>query len=158
MKIFQWNARSLWQRRDSIPNFINEHNIDVLLIEETWLKPKQIYHIKDFNTARMDRNINTTGGRVACFVRDDIYYDRVNTLNLPDKLEYISLKIEAKNETYYIVNVYRPPDPAASLTRVQWKDTIRKLQQLRNLIMYGDLNAQSWTWSSTIPNQQGLLL
>ena len=73
--IAQWNARSMKANRDELKKFIDTRNapIDVLCIQETWLKAKNRFNLPGFSMVRKDR-IDREGGGVAILIRNTMPY------------------------------------------------------------------------------------
>ena len=71
LKIISINVNSLIQnqRRECLLNFIETHNPDIVLLNETKLNPKYKIHFKDFNLVRNDRPNSKLGGGTAILIK-----------------------------------------------------------------------------------------
>ena len=104
LKLLYWNCRSLKNKLDLL-NHSNEY--DIIIIVETWLKPKDHFNLKNFNIVRYDRC--STGGGLAIFVRNNIIFDLVD-LNLDlDSLEILSILVNTNLGDVLIATCYRSP-------------------------------------------------
>lgn len=59
-KIFLWNATNVKEKLPELEVFLQNNNIDVALITETWLLPTDRFYLKDYISIRKDRA--TRGG------------------------------------------------------------------------------------------------
>jgi len=69
-----WNATSLSGKDDELSYFINNKNIDVALVTETWLKPQIKLKFVNYEIIRSDSPRNVTGGGVAIIINKQIKY------------------------------------------------------------------------------------
>ena len=79
------NAQSVMGHLDEIVSLVNDRNIDVLCVSETWLTPiilDKYVNIPNYNIYRHDLK---PGGGVCIYVRSDV------------KVTKIELKVERKN-------------------------------------------------------------
>lgn len=53
--ILQWNARSLFDKREELLSFVSVINVDCFIICETWLKENQNFTMPGFIISRFDR-------------------------------------------------------------------------------------------------------
>lgn len=47
-RIMQWNIRSALSNKDDLMIFLDEYKPDVVVLNETWLKPNLIFNVKGF--------------------------------------------------------------------------------------------------------------
>jgi hypothetical protein len=107
------NIRSLIPKKDDIERFLEEENIDVLCIQETWISPKKYKNIK-FNGYRTiyTEPSKRPGSGLITLVKNSIEHSTLQVQDLKDGLELISLKIKSiKNLPNLIIsNVYIHPE------------------------------------------------
>ena len=103
LRVLQWNCRSINNKLD-LHNYA--HRYDIIIIIESWLKPKDRFLLKGFNTVRFDR-INEGGGGIAIFIRDTIIFNKIElNLNLVS-LKLGAITIDANFGEMLIVVCYR---------------------------------------------------
>lgn len=66
-----WNANGVQRDKYLLPTFLQQHDIDILLITETHLKPNQRFHISKYITYRTD-GPNAPHGGVAILIKSAI--------------------------------------------------------------------------------------
>ena len=87
MNIVFWNCEGLRPQRKELQNYWLENQIDILALNETFLKPKFKFHLPGYGIYKNDRLVGTKGG-VAILVND---YFNVITDN-----EALAVEIEPK--------------------------------------------------------------
>ena len=146
--LMQWNAPGINPNKAEFLNFLsklNENTPDIICIQETFLKPKNSFRIKGYNTVRQDRQNGGKGGLIT-LIKTGIYYEEIE--NPSPKLEVLATKIYGFKELV-IFNVYIPPKLNCTLTDLE------PLTKRKNAILIGDLNAQNPLWKSPSLNQTG---
>lgn len=103
IKIMYLNARSLKNKMDELEVVTHDHEIDVLVVTETWMKKEEeiFYNLTNFEAVYCSRN--KRGGGTAIFVRKHIpmhviYMD-------PSEFSFLTVKIRQ----IVIAVVYRSP-------------------------------------------------
>ena len=87
MTILQWNARSRVAHAIELKHFISTSQIalDVICIQEAWLKKYLNFTLVGYNVIRRDRE-DGYGGVVTC-IKTGIYYDVITN---PTNMEVLS--------------------------------------------------------------------
>ena len=62
MNIVFWNCQGLRPQRKELQNYLLENQIDVLALNETFLKPKFKFHLPGYDIYKNDRLVGTKGG------------------------------------------------------------------------------------------------
>lgn len=62
IQIASWNAQSIRCKRVELEEFLTDHGIDVMFIQETFLKPSDKFVISNYNVYRNDRTNGPGGG------------------------------------------------------------------------------------------------
>ena len=92
------NARSLSTKKiDELQAIVDLYNVSIVCITETWFKEyigDESVSLYGYNLERKDRTYGRAG-RVACYVRNDVLYKRLDSLEVPE-LEVIWIKIMPK--------------------------------------------------------------
>ena len=68
MNIVFWNCQGLRPKRKELQNYLLENQIDILALNETFLKPKFKFHLPGYDIYKNDRLAGTKGG-VAILVK-----------------------------------------------------------------------------------------
>ncbi|GFQ79528.1 hypothetical protein TNCT_33071 [Trichonephila clavata] len=55
LRIASWNANGVSSRKIELQDFINKHSLDIILIQETHLRPGVNFKSPNFTTFRNDR-------------------------------------------------------------------------------------------------------
>ena len=105
------NARSVLSNLEEIKLLVNERNIDVLCISETWLEsniPDRYVNIEGFNLFRDDKG---RGGGTCIYVRNYLNATLVNTeFDSCEGIECTWVKVQCRKLPSVIVGaVYRHP-------------------------------------------------
>lgn len=159
------NFRSLNNKVKDMKDFIKGKKLDVFLITETWLKPKNESQLTDASEKfKVFHNMRTEkgGGGVAIVVLRDGMGDmkRVNFENFhPTTFEHVAsnLKHSTWEQHVLFITVYRPPessvatDPTISKYkkfRKDFEELLTKAEEKNNrIIVNGDFNL--WLESDT---------
>jgi exonuclease III len=52
--LFQWNCRSIRNKKHFLRNFLGTHDVQIFALQETWLKEDESFSIPGFNIMRKD--------------------------------------------------------------------------------------------------------
>ena len=133
LKLAYINIRSCRNKEVEISLFLKENDIDILTLNETWLKSNFKLDIPNYTIARRDR-LRKQGGGVAIVVRNNI-----NTDN-----EAITILLKNSQDSISISTIYIPP---ASTINTTLLDNIKKTAD--NIIITGDQNAKHTDFNCT---------
>lgn len=150
LKVSYWNANGLLNKKNELVHYLNKHNIDVLLVNETHLKPNQIPKIRDYNFYKNDRL--TKGGGVAIYIKNNLSHCELPIIPT-EELEIISIQVKMKNGPLILHSVYYPP-----CKTFHENDIKNAFMSNSATVMAGDLNAKHSEWNSIVNNQRGLEL
>ena len=114
-----WNVRSVFNKIDSIRDFVERYKPDILCINESWLRddvPSHLVDIKDYALVRNDRTtvnnrgFTKRGGGLLTYISHRIMYEIVDneltticTRDLETSVVRISLRY---TRPIYLVNIY----------------------------------------------------
>ncbi|GFX02155.1 RNA-directed DNA polymerase from mobile element jockey [Trichonephila clavipes] len=138
-------------------NFINKHSLDLILIQETHLRPGVNFKIPNFTTYRNDRSQPNTpaSGGTAILIKSSLKHHLIPTPQL-GVVEATSVVLPPPNDDpLLIASIYIPPttNPATAIS---------DLEDIFSLgyssILCGDYNAHHTDWGCISNNQRGLLL
>lgn len=152
LKIIQLNCHSIVcnSKKSQLKLFILKHNPDILLLSETFLKPKHNLHINGYNIYRTDR-IDNNGGGTAVLIKSCIKHQIVNPPQT-ESIESTIIKIICNKKTYIIASVYAPKQ------NINEQD-LKKLLNLGNqVVVAGDFNGKHKSWKCNLNNKNGTII
>lgn len=150
LKIVFWNAQSInnTTKKHLIESFLETEKIDILLLAETFLKPKNPFQIKNFIVYRNDRLHQGHGG-VAIAIRSTIKHKLLSPINT-QHIENISVEINMNNESLRITSAYSPKPS------IHFKNDLQRLTSSNEQFMiFGDFNAHHPAWNCQNTNTSG---
>ncbi|VEN61719.1 unnamed protein product [Callosobruchus maculatus] len=151
IQILQWNARSIVAQKASLQHFLINHDVDIIVISETWLKESQVFSLSGYNCIKKCRT-NGTGG-VAIFIKQAIEFQEFKILqNFNSSIEACAVTLN--HLKYNIVSIYKPPDVCATLG--DWESLFNQFKA--PTIFCGDFNAHHGLWGYSYDNSQGNIL
>ena len=153
LKLAHISIRSWRNKEVEISLFLKENDIDILSLNETWLKSNFKLDIPNYTIARRDR-LRRQGGGVAILVRNDIKFDIIDpcsTLNTDN--EAITILLKNSQDSISISTIYIPP---ASTINTALLDNIKKTAD--NIIIIRDMNAKHIDFNCSKMDKWGLAL
>lgn len=117
-KIISWNCRGILGKLAEISNFIL--NFDIICLQETWLKNKDVTEFGGYEVLRGDRLVDVGGG-TAIICRSSLDPSLIKLHFIDSSVfEYVSCvvnKIKINNKLLLIISVYRPPSNGAGVKK-----------------------------------------
>ena len=117
MEIAFWNCQGLRPKRKTHEIYLRENNVDVITLNETFLKPHMHFSLPGYDIKRNDRTWSTKGGVVFLYKSELILnkvYDN-NNFNIITNNETLAVELELSNKTTLtLTTIYCPggkPDP-----------------------------------------------
>ena len=95
IKILQFNAQSIKNKASEFNSAITKIQPHVIILNETFLKPKDNFTISNFNVIRCDRKNKNGGGTLIAVI--DIIAQNVVSIISEDKFELIHINITSTN-------------------------------------------------------------
>ena len=142
LNILQWNCRSVNNKRGPLEKISN--GFDIILLNETWLKPHSKFHLRNFNIIRKDR-LSRQGGGLLIALRNDIPFKQVDlNTNFNDKLELLAITIPTELGQILVINVYR--NPRTPTHDIDWSYFFNSLSTFSYILIGGDLNSHHQSW------------
>ena len=121
-------------------NLIIKHNPDIISLNETFLKPNKSLTVDGYNIIRSDRQLRKGGGAALC-IKSNLTCRELYIDNLIGDDNACGILIESNQQSLSIFTIYSPPKAAFNKDLFNYIITNHK-----NLIITGDLNAQSRLW------------
>ena len=99
MNIVFWNCQGLRPKRKELQNYLLENQIDILALNEAFLKPKFKFHLPGYDIYKNDRLVGTKGG-VAILAKKGIIVNQEwknENFNVITDDEALAIEIELQN-------------------------------------------------------------
>lgn len=148
LRIAYWNANSLTDKKHELTIFLENYKIDVMLHQETFLKPSRSFNIQNYVTYRSDRLTGPRGGTAI------LVHKTINNNQLPIvsnvSIEHTGIAVSTAKGILNIYSVYLPPGDLLNTAEL-----INLFSTTHATIAAGDLNAKHTEWNSTKSNVRG---
>jgi hypothetical protein len=147
-----WNAQSInsFNKKTELELFLHSKNIDILLLNETFLTSDRSFKLNGYNIHREDRN--TPHGGVAIAVKKNIKHNllpRYPTVSI----ENISIIISIGGIPTILTSAYCPK------YSTMFKEDLKKITpNNKAFIIGGDFNAHHTSWNCIRSNTAGNIL
>lgn len=150
LNIAQFNVQSLQSKTALLKTFLSEQNIDICLLNETWLKSTSI--IPNFTPYNLihKNSVNEHNG-VGILIKQNIKYSIVNT-TFHDSIQNICISVETSMGTLHILCVYCPPNSSRFATNKMRKVL---LEISKPCLIMGDFNAHHILFGCQTNNNRG---
>lgn len=158
INIMNWNARSINNKLYELTEFLNNNEIDIACICETFLDSSKNIFIPGYKIFRNDRQ-GQRGGGVALIVKSNVSCSLNPDLNL-EVIESISMNIKTNSYNLCIVTVYMPQNcnKKNNLEKKFHNDLLKLTNINGKYMIFGDLNAKSRSWNNSQENKNGRIL
>ena len=154
LKVANWNANSILKKNLDVTNFLQKHNIDIMLVTETFLKTPIKFSIPSYTIYRIDRTEGQKGG-VAIFIKNSIKHRLMKSLNLK-VIEGIGINVETSSGKISFISAYHP---GANKNMKAFANDVVTLTKLNSsYFICGDINARHRFWNCANSNEVGKVL
>ncbi|GFV28089.1 probable RNA-directed DNA polymerase from transposon X-element [Trichonephila clavipes] len=145
LTIFSWNADGVRSRIVEMRDFIDKHAPDLLLLQETHLRPEHSFSIPNYVCYRNDRPNSAHGwGGTAILIKRNISHFHVPTPPLRTGVEATLVALTPNDqEPFMVASIYIPPNPNYRNLSADL-DTLFKI--FNTAIVAGDYNAKHTSW------------
>ena len=149
IRVMQWNCNGLRAHVNELKNFFasSQAKIDILCLEETFLKRGNRVTLPGYHIIRKDREDTAKGGLIIA-VRESINYTVIPDI-ATHSYEQHAVKIKTTNGNIAIINGYSSPD------KVPVKSQLEKIFMKGSTVITGDYNAKHPLWGSKQSNKTG---
>lgn len=149
LNLVSFNCNSIVHQHREFADFLQQHNVDVALLQETFLKPNNDFKIANYRIFRTDREGH--GGGTAIIIKNSI---KAQQLNIKLKnIECTAASLDTPAGKFQLVSVYA--SPAKILLAQDLKQLFRGDAPT---IAAGDYNAKHGDWSVGTENTAGRTL
>jgi hypothetical protein len=150
LKIVLWNDNGLAQHTEEVKNYIQTHQIDILLISESHFTTKNYFKIPNYKIYDTQHPDGTACGGTAVIIKTGIKNNLHDHYNL-DHLQATSVVIEDWIGPLTLVAVYCPPKYNTKAEQYQRFFDILGQRFLAG----GDYNAKHPQWGSRLTTPRG---
>ena len=158
MKFLSLNCQSFKTAKKDISNLVDNYNLDILCLTETWESDSEKVQFKNWQILSRPRKQNAHGGVAILNKRSDKFIILRKPEFEKDDVEAIcaTVKLQDQDEIL-LVTAYIPPEK-----NEQMKGLIEIIKNCnthhKNIIVTGDFNAKSKLWGNKNENCAGELL
>ena len=147
--IMAFNANGIEGQINELELLLHERNIDILLLNETHLKPKNKFRLQNYFIYINDRINGPMGGTAIC-VKKEIGHRIASIPNLHFvEITGIYLPI-AHNTEIFIGSIYKPPSKLLTSHDLNIITTLSD-----RYLLAGDFNAKHKSWNCVVANPAG---
>jgi Reverse transcriptase (RNA-dependent DNA polymerase)/Endonuclease-reverse transcriptase len=158
LKIMTWNANSILPKKHEFFDFVLRNEIDVALINETYLKQGTPFSHPDFRCYRLDREGRVNKGGVAILVRSNLPHNLLPSFQTKI-LECIGISVNSATGPINFISTYRPGGRSTADDIAKFRSDINLLTSSRtSFFICGDLNARHSSWGCSRANAAGDVL
>ena len=143
-----WNCCSISNKQLLLNKFLLDNNFDIFCLNETKLDDDSNISFDNYNIVKENRN-----RRVAILIKNHIKFERINLLSRFN-LELACVKIKTNKQSVNIISVYDPPEPNTNKNLFE-PELFRVLEQMKPIMLIGDLNCHSTDWYCTKSTKNG---
>lgn len=157
INVMAWNCQSVYPKKIELVHHLLNNNIDIALLNETWLQNHHTLHLPSYTIYRADR-LNGAHGGVAIVIKSNIKHTVINNIHT-QIIEQIGIKISTANGEITLFSCYFPG--SNNLNKLnQFKADIVKLTTFtqHSYFLIGDFNAKHNLWNNTRANAAGKIL
>ena len=168
LKIIYWNAQSQIHKQYHVTSLLQDNDIDILVILESWLRADiddKFIKVNNYSLCRQDRatltryNVPKRGGGICIYIKNTIPYtevvDQFHKINNND-IELITIRLSFKTlRPIYICALYRPPSGNIKMFNnhlVNLFDNLTTAQKF-DVFLSGDFNID---YAKASPNRKYL--
>ena len=152
-KLAFWNANGLQQHLPELKAFIEDKNLDVVLISETHFTEKSYVKIPNYKIYSTNHPAGTARGGSAIIVRESINHN-VNENYSTNHIQCTSISTNMSFGLVTFAAIYCPP--RYSINTDQYKHFFQSLGNC--FVAGGDYNAKHTIWGSRLVSPKGRVL
>ena len=155
-KILSWNIHSLLPIDIDLTLLIHQHDPDVIMLSETWMKPHYRQMFPGYNCFRYDRK-DGYGGLITLIKTKYISYPISVDLNVfgDERIESQISKIMIDGSDFYFINFYIHTNSKISIEELRSFFHLNDLSNKSFLFWAGDFNAKHPVWGYPFSDGRG---
>lgn len=152
LKIAHSNANGLSEKWTDLKNFLGQHNIDLMAINEVRFSEKHKFFLSNVKTNRLTRPGKNSGGGNLILVNNKIKQSTVSHSFNFKTTEAIGVRLE-NNTTIY--SVYARPVINNLVNKIDTTELDQLMCSSNKVILIGDFNAKHPSWNCKVSNSSG---
>lgn len=154
--VLQWNSQSIIPKLSQLKDFvsISDPEIDIILLNETWLNSSKNFGIPGYNILRQDSS--RPRGGVAAAINSKYKFSILSTDSTYD-FQNILFSVSLGSFNLDILSVYIPPPPNGKFNIQHLNCAFSRISS-RNYIIVGDFNAHHTAWGCRDVDRRGHLI
>lgn len=141
IKIAFCNAQSVNNEKHKLEHFLNKHNIDIILLQETFSKPQVKFNTPNYLTYRQDR-LQGKGGGTSILINKKIKHQEIQPCATTN-IENTAIEIKTNTGNIQLYSIYISP-----LLKKTTEDLKFTKETNKTIIAAGNLNARHLNWHS----------
>lgn len=145
-----WNANGIFRKTAELGDFLNEHDVDILLIQETHLRPCNCLKLPNYTVYRQDRLQGPKGGTAIALKSSILHQIPEASHNLSHTESTTIILPNALSLPLQISSIYIPPDKPFHVP-----DFHALLSANHPVLLAGDFNAKHHAWGCRVNNRKG---
>ncbi|GFW55108.1 probable RNA-directed DNA polymerase from transposon X-element [Trichonephila clavipes] len=156
LSLCSWNANGIKNKLFELKIFVEKHCPDIILIQETHLRPSQHINICNYNCYRNDRITDgPASGGTLIFIKSTIPHFVPHSTPL-QHIEATTITLNPPNvNPVTITSIYIPPQSDKFLFTLDLENI---LQINSNCVIFGDFNATHNAWNCSHNSTRGTQL
>ncbi|GFW56140.1 probable RNA-directed DNA polymerase from transposon X-element [Trichonephila clavipes] len=159
LSLCSWNANGLLGKITELKIFIEKHSPDLILIQETHLRPSHNINIANYICYRNDRltsneNYRAFGGTLI-LIKNSIKHYSLPTPSMQTIEATIVILTPIDHDPISIVSIYIPPRSDEYTFTIDIENLI---QTSSNCVLFGDFNAPHTAWNCNTNSSRGVRL
>ncbi|GFW38622.1 probable RNA-directed DNA polymerase from transposon X-element [Trichonephila clavipes] len=159
LSLCSWNTNGLLSKLTELKIFIEQHSPDLILIQETHLRPSHNINIANYTCYRNDRptssDNNRAFGGTLILVKNAINHYSLPTPPMQTIEATIVILTPFDHDPISIVSVYIPPNSDEYTFTIDIENLI---QTSSNCVLFGDFNAPHTAWNCNTNSSRGKFL
>ena len=155
LNFMYFDCNSLMTKLEEIEYLLNDLNIGVGCLSETFLKQNHDVAFKNYSFIRKDDPNTVRGGGVAIVVRNDFQYVEMKLPNLKTISSACAIKLKCRNGFDIVVaSIY----VKNCVKKIDSRDLAVLMRLGEKVIVAGDFNARNERWNCKSKNLRGTSL
>ncbi|GFW30711.1 probable RNA-directed DNA polymerase from transposon X-element [Trichonephila clavipes] len=159
LSLCSWNPNGILSKITELKIFIEQHSPDLILIQETHLRPSHNINIANYTCYRNDRptssDNNRASGGTLILVKNAINHYSLPTPPMQTIEATIVILTPLDHDPISIVSVYVPPKSDEFTFTIDIENLI---QTSSNCVLFGDFNASHTAWNCNSNSSRGTRL
>lgn len=155
LKVLTWNANGISPKKQELDHFLAEHQVDVALIQETFLKPCHRFTMSNYIIYRDDRDRAPRGGTLILVKKNINHAQPIKPVLHVTEATMVSVTM-SNNSQLQLVSVYQQNGITHPIDPRDYHSLLGDDQ--KRILIGGDFNAKHVTWGNHSSNPNGVAI